>query len=62
MEEAYKELVRKLESIEGETFEASNGVSIMLGIDGRQLWFTVKDERIVTGVEIATAVTELRAK
>lgn len=62
MEEAYKELILDLAEIPGETFEATNGVQILLGPDGRQLWFTVNDDRIVTGAEIATAVAELRQR
>lgn len=62
MDKTTSELVEKLVATPGETYEASNGVTLLLGSDGETVWFSKMKATFVTAGEVGAAVAEFLDK
>ena len=62
MDNTTTELVDKLEATPGESYAASNGVTLVLGTDGKTVWFSKMAATFVTAGEVGAAVAEFLDK
>ncbi len=62
MDKTTTELVAKLQATRGESYDSTNGVSLMLGSDGETVWFSKKGAHFITAGEVGFAVAEFLDK